>query len=166
VHGTRLCRAAFSVEDLPTTGPKSLDPTGDVASGDPDDEMPHRSDHEQQPERVADETRDTEEDPTGEDDQPVEQLPGRNLAASEPLLGVEQHAEADALDDERTECTDGDQQRERPQEADVSGDCNEGGDLRSYEEQASKEEHIGRVTPERPRWGRAAPARGQLICTR
>ncbi len=113
----------------------------DLAAGDADHEMAHRADHQQESEGVADESRDADEDAGGKDDQPVEQLPGRHLSTREPFLGVNEYAKAHASHHERPERAHRDQHRHRPEKADLAGDRDEGGNLRSYEQQATEEEH-------------------------
>jgi hypothetical protein len=103
--------------------------------------MPDRADHEQESECVTDEARDTNEDTAGEDDQSVEQLTSGDLAASEPFLSVEENPEADALYDKRPQRADADQDCKGPPEADLAGDRDESRNLRTDEDQTTKEEH-------------------------
>jgi hypothetical protein len=106
-----------------------LHPSGQPVPGRPDEEVPNRPDHQQQAEGVAHESRDADHHSADEDDQSVEQLPGGYLAPRQPLLGVGQDPDADATDYHGPERADDDQDRDRPDEADLFGHHNECSDL-------------------------------------
>lgn len=103
--------------------------------------MADGADHEQETQRVADEARNADHDSGSEDDKSVEQLPRRHFATAEPFLGVNEHAEADTLHDNRSERADTDKDDQSPEEADLVGNCDESGDLCADEYQDTEEEH-------------------------
>jgi hypothetical protein len=142
VYGIVSRRSALRIDHSPATSSNCLDARSDPASRETDDEMPHWADHEQEPERVADESWDADQDAACENDQSVEQLPRRHLAAGEPFLGMDEHAEAHAFHDEGSKRAYGDQDGEGPEKAELFGDRDECSDFCGYEEKAAKEEHI------------------------
>ena len=96
---------------------------------DPDNEVAHRADHEQQPERVAYEPRHAYKGPADEHDKPIEQVSSGKLPACKPLLGTDQDPHPDMADDEGPERAHHDQEQQRPQEADLLGHHDERSDL-------------------------------------
>jgi hypothetical protein len=164
-------RPAVGVDHAPTAGANRLHPSGDASSRGADHEMSHRADHEQEAQGVTDESGNTDQDSGEEDDQSVEELPRRHLATTKSLLGVHEHPETDSFDHEGSERADTDQDDQGPEEANLVGNSDEGGDLCADEHQKAEEDHIRRVTPHRAgeaavdRRGTAAPARS-LACRR
>lgn len=110
----------------------------------PDDEATHRADHQHKTECVPDEPWHADHHPTEEDNQSIEQLPGRHLSASQSLSRVRQHAQADAPDDKGPERAHEEEDRQRPEQADLLTHNYEGGDLGGEGEQCADEEHDAR----------------------
>lgn len=98
-----MARPSADVYDLPTTGPNSLRAPGEPAAGKADEQLADRADHEQQPDGIAKEARNTDHYAADEHDKPVEQVPGGQVSTLQPLLGAGEHPEADAPDDEGAE---------------------------------------------------------------
>lgn len=110
----------------------------------PNEEVAERSEHEQQPESITDEARNADQHPTDEDDQPIQQLPGRHLSSSQPLPGVGQHPEADAAHNKRSERAGKNESCQRREEADLVGNGDECRNLSGNSKESEKEEHNAR----------------------
>jgi len=136
-----VCRPGPDVDHPPSAGVDGLNAPSEPVAGDADDEVAHRPDHKDKAEGVADEPRHADHDPTNEDDHPVEELPGGQLRAPQPLLSVRQHTQADLPDDEGAEGADNDEERQRPEEADLVGDDHEGNDLGRNKNKRAQKDH-------------------------
>ncbi len=134
-------RPGADANDPPAAGADGLNAPGEPVAGRADDEVAHRADHEEQAEGVSDEPWHADQCPAYEDDQPVEKLPGRHLPATQPLLGVRKHTQADLPDDEGAESADDDEKRERPEEADLVGNEHEDDDLGRNKQKCAKKDH-------------------------
>ena len=126
---------------LPTAGPDPPQPPRQPATRHPDDELANGANHEQQPERIADKPRDANQYPADQDDQSVEQLPSGRFSPHQPLASVNEHADADVPDHKGSECTHDEQERQRPEEADLLGDDDKCRDLCGDDDQHADEEH-------------------------
>jgi len=134
-------RSCTGIDHLPAARSSPLESPGQPVAEQPDHEVAHRTDHEQQTECIANEPRYEDHHSADEHEQPVEQLPGRHLSPFQPLPGVSQDPEPDSPDDEGAEGAHDDQERQRPEKADLPGHDPESSDLGGNHQQHTDEEH-------------------------
>jgi hypothetical protein len=134
-------RSCTGIDHLPGARSSPLESPGQPVAEQPDHEVAHRTDHEQQTECIANEPRYEDHHSADEHEQPVEQLPGRHLSPFQPLPGVSQDPEPDSPDDEGTERAHDDQERQGPEKADLPGYYPESSDLGGNHQQYTDEEH-------------------------
>jgi hypothetical protein len=122
--------------------------SGHAATGYPDEKVAHWADHQEQPDGVADEPGQANQESAAQHHYAVEHLPGGKITLSKSLLGAAQHAQPDPPDQEWPHRAHADQEQHSPPEPNLPGYRHEGGDLGNEEETGSQQDHLFRVSPE------------------
>ena len=134
-------RRGAGVDKTPASAGHCPDSPGQLAAKGPDDEVTYPADHEQESDGIPDEPRHADHEATDEDHDAIEQFAGRHLPQRQSFPGVSQDGRSDTADDERPERAHEDQEHQGPQESNLLGHEDEGGDFRGDDEHHADEEH-------------------------